>query len=823
MEIKMPKDKEKTKDSQAALNEFLNLCLGERTTESDYIEIEEALHKSEVEIKRSTTQEEDDSEWMESIQAAVADNGSNDDFIPPSYYDTIMLNSDRMAKAMEKEELHVDEPTIIAFPNQLKKEKTDQETEQLKKSEEVEPKPSFWNRFSKMVGIPEKSEATAKKSEPKAEDEASEVKFDLTDDEDDWDDEPVQEADEIVKPSINFDDYANYSAREYDEELAETVRETVEQGQEKEKREGPSVFNSFFMLLGEKLSDLNEKRRESQKIEAADSEIEEPESLEKEARRYARPVGNITVRSRIAFVLSAVMVLLVAVFEITGRGWFGIGENAVLMTGVLLVMMLLVIFFCVEVPLRGICSIIRGKVTAESLVAISCFVTLLDGVIILISRNAERGLPFVVVSALSVMFGMRGLRSYYIGMRNSLRVASKVKSPWGIVIDDETVLDRNVLKKLPNTTDGFYKNLIRRDICEHIYTYAAPIMLITALVFAFIGTVVRGRGGEFIHALSALVGVTASFSCMSAYANPFRLVSIITRRLGCAIAGWTGADKMFSTDGAFITDTDLFPKGTQSVSGMRKIGDITDYKAMEYVGSMIIASGSELEHPFRDMLRDNGVNPVYVDSFSCYEGGGIGGMIHNDNVLVGTAAFMNLMGVRMPEDLVRNSGIFLAVNRRLAAVFTVNSVPSNAVQNSLLAMRGTRMNMLLASRDFTISPKTLQQRFKVPMDGVEYIPLNDCYRMTQTDELEKIDTAGIISLGSLSSFAETVAKAVQLRQITLMNTAVSILGSVAGLFLVFYMCWNGPITSVTSWAMTLFMFAMHFVTIVLSNLVKRKK
>lgn len=789
MDIKMPKDKEKIKDGQASLNEFLDMYLGEKTsTESDYVEIQEALRQSEAEIKTFVTQEEEDLEWMESIQAAVSDDSSDEDFVPPSYYNTMM------GKAF------VEEETSEADPE----------------PESDEQKQSFWNRLGKMVGVPEKQDEMP---EEKAE------KPEAPEEEEQWEYELSGGDDSEIKTSINFDDYVTYSAEEYDEELAETVRETVEKGAEKleDEPEGPSAFKAFFMLLGEKLSVLNEKRRARQKVESADSEIEEPKSIEKEARRYARPVGSITVRSRIAFVLCAFMVLMATVFEITGKGWFGIGENGVLMTGVFLVMMLLVMFFCVEIPLRGVCSIIRGKVTAESLIAISCFMTLIDGVVVLLSRNAARGLPFAVVSALSVMFGMRGLRSYYIGMRNSLRVASKVKSPWGIVIDEETVMERSVLKKLPDATDGFYKNLIRRDICEHLYTYAAPIMLIAALVFAFLGTVVRGRGGEFVHALSALVAITASFSCMSAYSMPFRFVSAFSRRMGCAVAGWTGADKMFSSDGAFITDIDLFPKGTQTVTGMRKLLDITDYKAMEYVGSMMIASGSELEHPFREMLNENGVNPVYVESFSCYEGGGIGGMIHNDNVLVGTSAFMNLMGVRMPEELVRSRDIFLSVNRRLAAVFTVESRPTRGVQKSLLAMRNTRVNMLLASRDFTISPKTIQKRFKVPMDGIEYIPLSDCYKMNQTDEPEKIDTAGIISRGSLGAFAETVAKAAQLRQMTIMNTMVSIFGSAVGLFLVFYMCWNGPITSVTSWAMALFMFAMHFVTIILSNLVKRKK
>jgi type IV secretory pathway TrbD component len=50
---------------------------------------------------------------------------------------------------------------------------------------------------------------------------------------------------------------------------------------------------------------------------------------------------------------------------------------------------------------------------------------------------------------------------------------------------------------------------------------------------------------------------------------------------------------------------------------------------------------------------------------------------------------------------------------------------------------------------------------------------------------------------------------------------VSVLGSIAELVILFYMCWNGPGYSVTVWAVGLFMLAMYLITVILANLTRR--
>jgi hypothetical protein len=50
---------------------------------------------------------------------------------------------------------------------------------------------------------------------------------------------------------------------------------------------------------------------------------------------------------------------------------------------------------------------------------------------------------------------------------------------------------RTILKKDLSRTEGFYNNLVQADVCERTYTYAAPLLLIAALLFAILASIGR--------------------------------------------------------------------------------------------------------------------------------------------------------------------------------------------------------------------------------------------------------------------------------------------------------------------------------------------
>lgn len=152
-----------------------------------------------------------------------------------------------------------------------------------------------------------------------------------------------------------------------------------------------------------------------------------------------------------------------------------------------------------------------------------------------------------------------------------------------------------------------------------------------------------------------------------------------------------------------LTDADLFPPGTIQLNGVKVFGEELN-KVRSYAATMARAAGSGLEWLFDGLLRSEGGHYLHAEEFSFYEEGGWGATIKGESVLMGTASFMRKMDVRLPGNINLKTGVFLAVDRQLSAVFAVKYHPSENVDFALRMMRRSHITPILASRDPNINP-----------------------------------------------------------------------------------------------------------------------
>jgi len=540
-----------------------------------------------------------------------------------------------------------------------------------------------------------------------------------------------------------------------------------------------------------------------------------------ESSRFSGPLSHLTIRLTAAGVLCFIMTLFSYLFS-AGRSLpFGIGTDQTALAGVLLILQMLVMMLAMDILVSGVTDIVRAEPGAESLLVISCLVTIVDGFILFAKQETELGLPFSLVSAWAVFFALWGRKSYYAAMRDSLRMAAAGAKPYG-VISENSLEDHVILKKLAGETDGFYINLMQADSGETTYMLAAPILLILALVFAFLASVGHGRPETFTHCFAIMLAVAAAFPATSVFAIPFRYVAKRAKQAGSALAGWGGACSVFDSDSAIITDEDIFPVGTVSLSGVKLLGNVSQSKAITYTSSLIIASKSGLSKVFAALMKDQKLPVMEIEDFACYEGGGIGALLDDERVLVGSGAFMNLMGIRVPESINLNNSVFTAINDELAAVFSINYVPANSVQNALISLLNTQVDILLAVRDFNVSPAMIQHKFKVSMEGVRIIPAEASYQVSDDRVAEGTLCSAILCREGLGPFAEVITSGRSLKRITDINTIISIAGSVMGLILMFFLCWSGAFISASVKNVFIFMLVLEVCVVLLSNVVRQR-
>jgi len=569
-------------------------------------------------------------------------------------------------------------------------------------------------------------------------------------------------------------------------------------------------------------SDQNVQRYGFDEFEDYDGEYEEEEpDLKNSYSRFAIACNSISLRSIPAAIITIIMVILTWTFEAGSLMPFGIGRSQVGATGMLIIGLLFVMILCIDILVRGVQSLLKGAPNAETLIAFSCLFSFVAAIYTMFS-TAPIILPYCAVSAATLTFAAFGEKFNLRAIADTLKTASGSAEPYGLQAEYNEDIDKSVLKKAYNRTDGFYNNLMHPDISELVYRYAAPILLAAALVLSLLTVTVRGGNGHFVHSLSAAFAAAAPFSMLLAFSVPFGTVAKSVRRSGAAIAGWGGADDICFTDGASVTDEDIFPPGTLSLSGMKLFDGAEPEKAMRYTSSLISASGSGLSGLFEEVLKTQGMNMIRVEDFECYEGG-ISALIRGERVATGSGAFMSLLGVRVPEDTNIKSAVYTAVNNRLIAMFTVDYTPINSVQGALISMLKWRIKLFLAVRDFNITPLMIEQKFRVSLDGIEYIQTKDSYTISDINSGKQGRMAAVLTREGLGPFAEAITGGRLLKSAAFVATIVSVASAALGVIIMFFMFWSGSVVSARPGNLLWFMLSMLAAVLIVCGYVRCKK
>ena len=547
---------------------------------------------------------------------------------------------------------------------------------------------------------------------------------------------------------------------------------------------------------------------------------EEP-PLRQAAARFAKNCNSISLRSIPAAIITIFMVVLTFAFEAGMYIPFGIGRSQILASGTLLLAQLVVMILCIDILIRGVDKFTGGIPNAETLVLFSCAFSFLSGGYMLIGGSSSM-LPYCAVSALSLSIAMIGEKYSLRAITETLKTAHGSTEPYGILGEYNGDIDKTVLKKAYNRTDGFYNNLIHPDVAETGYRYATPALLIGALVLPIVTMIFRGGGEYFLHIISAFFAAAAPFSALLAFSLPFIVVAKASRKSGAAIAGWGGSDDICFTDGACITDEDLFPHGTIKLNDSRVFEGEAPERVIRYTASIIIASGSGLTRVFTELLKTENLAEVKVENFECAEGG-VRGFIRGDLVETGSAAFMNLIGVRIPDGSNLKNAVYTAINKKLVVVFPVDYTPINSVQGALISILKWRIKMYLAVRDFNVTPLMLSQKYKVSFEDMELIQARDSYAFSDAMSAKEGRMSAVLVREGLGPFAEVLTGGRLLKSAALVATVLSIISAAFGVLLVFYMCWSGAFLSVSPGNLMIFMLCMLASVLVVCGYVRCRR
>ena len=476
---------------------------------------------------------------------------------------------------------------------------------------------------------------------------------------------------------------------------------------------------------------------------------------------------------------------------------------------VLLVCLGLTALLCRHVFLKGFGMLLRRRCVAELLVSLSVLVSGLDCAARLLGGRTGGAMPYASVSCLGLVFAQWGVRRESKGNYDMLRAASLDEDPPYLV----AATSQGACKQR-GSVPGFFTTAARSDAATLWQTALLPVFLAAAVVFALLSSVGQDRGGDFLLNLSAILLAAGTFSLPLCWALPWSRLAEHLQKTGCAVAGWAGAQKISARRRMIVTDTDLFPPGTVQLNG-RKLYAETQEQALSLAASMARAAGSGLERLFNSLVRSEGGRYEKVDGFSFYEEGGWSGTIKGESVLMGSAAFMRKMDIRLPPDVNLRTGIFLAVDRELRAAFAVKYNPAENVDFALRLMQRSRIQPILASRDPNITPSLIKRKFSRNVH-MEYPGLTERVALSEAEKDRDLPRALLFREGLLP-YAEAVAGSLRLCKAVRRAAAISLLGGWAGTLLTFYLTSLGAYELLNPLALEVFLLLWTLPVLLMSD------
>ena len=597
------------------------------------------------------------------------------------------------------------------------------------------------------------------------------------------------QSDDIASASSDFvidrkDADSEYADGSIDYAAAQEELEDRRPRREKVRTEAKSfrekIINPVVKFLAYATMRVQQSKLIVNAAPAAEDEDLGPEMpTDRASKFYEKKVAGIRLRMRASFVLSIIMAYISL-----GLPVFGSMRITAVSAAVCLIMLLTVMMLGLDIMTSGILALVSRRPNANSLIFLSCLLSVIDGFIVA-NGATKNGLPFCAVSALTVAFSLMGSMLNCRSSRITLRAAASAKRPYTVTAETSVTGDGITLLKSRNSTKGFVRRVEESGPDEIVFGTLSPYIIIASIVLSLIAALIAKNFSAFMHILSGMFAAAVPVSILLTFPLPFFVSSKIMIHSGSSIAGWSGLYDIGKSKHIIITDRDLFPKNDVTIEKVRILAGKNPEEVISYAGSMLAASGSAMAPAFTDLMAKGNGSLLRVDEFSCHESGGLVALINGEEVLCGSAGFMHLMGVRLPSKLVLRDCVYLAASGMLCGIFEMRYTAERDVKSALASIFRTDRHPIFAVRDFNVTPQMISRKFDIPTDGFDFPAFTERYEISAAKPSDISKPAAIVAREGLGALIKLADHGKRLFNIVRVCVLLSVISAVVGLIIMF--------------------------------------
>ena len=546
--------------------------------------------------------------------------------------------------------------------------------------------------------------------------------------------------------------------------------------------------------------------------EAEEEEPLEPEPLAEDLLRDEKRRCRRLRRGLLTALLPAAALLAAAVLQELERlpsQWL---DESMLRCAALGGGLLLTALLCMPVWQRAMELLRQGRVGCELCAGVAVLTQLLCCVCGMVTGSTV-ATPYAAAGALLTVSCQWGLYLEAETRRSAYHLLVLNGAVPYVVSATETGVCRQ-----RGTEEGFYRLMSRPDPARYWQNYAMPLVMAVAAVLSGVVCFSDGNMSDFPWVLTALTTAGAGLSIPLSGVLPMYYLSRRLGRSGCAAAGYAGARAVSRSRRLILTDDDLFPPGTVTLNGYKVFGE-ERARAVSYAASVAKAAGSSLTPLLERQLTAEGGFHLPVEWLNYCEEGGVEANIRGETVLMGSAYFMKKRRVALPRDMKLSTGVFLAVDGALTAVFAVKYQPSRNAEWALRTLKRFHITPVLAVRSGNVTPGLIKRKFGVDARPV-YPDVSTRLALAQLAEQRGEQPYVIVCREGLMPLVESVAGSRRAVKAVRTATILGYIGAAVGVALAYYLTSIGNFALLTPIAMVVYQLLWLLPTLLLAGLVK---
>ena len=436
---------------------------------------------------------------------------------------------------------------------------------------------------------------------------------------------------------------------------------------------------------------------------------------------------------------------------------------------------------------------VRGRFTLNTLPCVTFVACCLDAVYCF----QEERVPICAAFALEVVMSLWAnyhKRTTELGQMDTLRKATRLD---GLFRVEDFYDGKPGIIRDQGQVEDFMDHYDEPSLPEERQNRYALISCFVSLAIAVVAGVRSGVPmAMLILSTTLLVAVPASF--FIALTRPAAVLERKLHRLGTVICGWQGVAGLLGRLAVPLTDNDMFPRGTTKMNGVKFYGDHDPEETIAYAAALFRATGGGLEPLFEDLLVSRNGPKYNAVRVRKYPGGGVGGEVEGEPVLLGTLQFLKDMGVEVPAGTMVNQAVHLSIDGQLAGLFAINYNRSKYSASGLATLGGDRkLTAVITAGDFLLNDDFLKSKFGISPRRVAFPDLRDRFKLNQMGAEDGDVALALVTREGLAPAAYAITGARALRTAYRLGMTIHMIGGVLGMLIMLVLAILGSVELLT--------------------------